>query len=806
MAHPPDKPRAGGPISKFWQKMAALAGVPPEPNPDGVTPLDVIFSCCVCNASFSEVYSGEQNTVQMLSDGINPKDRIVTRLFFASCCHVFCTKHLEGGGAPFHAAGTRPRAACPVCSKEGELYSIRGFSPGEYDPAIPACWFVTPPVKLETNEKGMEALRFQYMSLITYSTQITQDHRKVKKELDTAQSELQSIKSASDEAQAKVQRLEQENMRLRDLESELNRIRARLPEVRHYLSIVPKIAEQNDQMRTRLASLGFQMHFEPLAFDKYKPPSVDDDGDGYGDDRHRSGTASNFTGHRSADTLVNSEHPMTSSSQARPLKRQRRDSPSLTYDLGAGRKQHMVDDRAQMPPPEKPLSRMRSVKKLFPTLRKKTSSPYTSPTDDNSPDYPSHLNMGEGRDVENNSFKFGTGSLFRRRHIIQEETHQASRAHQRIDAARSVVPEQQMGCSRGFHVFSFRSPVQPSPSRRTLLPNEPSYIRLMDPLSQDSRLELGLMDPRQRHAGNDTNQLNHNTEYQREFQPEAEQEGQGEGSRWRSGQTFVSQSLNDPAASTYDSSNHYRPNPPRESVGGQGSRYHANPLTPAPQRTVNPGHMEESVVSPFFKSSSRASQRFSRPGVNQLNISSPRHSSIYPYRGQKVAVQADWHEPRGLNGLSFFASPVNTKNEPILQHPGDMSTFGLTDRHYMAHRATPLGLSSRAHQQAQPIDRQSYQPAERLSYPKQFQPLHRSSALPPQSSRQHLSRPAALPQTLPSIVRDNRTAQGHYGGPSYSGIRASRNHLVAPSYGRRDMHMSNSRGLFSSAGQRSVRR
>lgn len=69
-----------------------------QPAAEGITPLDVIFSCCVCNATFSEVYQGPGETVQGLSDGINPKNRLVTRLYLAACCHVFCSKHLEGGG------------------------------------------------------------------------------------------------------------------------------------------------------------------------------------------------------------------------------------------------------------------------------------------------------------------------------------------------------------------------------------------------------------------------------------------------------------------------------------------------------------------------------------------------------------------------------------------------------------------------------------------------------------------------------------------------------------------------------------
>ena len=68
-------------------------------------------------------------------------------------------------GPPFHPAGTRPRAPCPICTEEKgekdpkELYSIRGFKKGEFDSAIPSVWFLAPPIKLDASGKEMEALR-----------------------------------------------------------------------------------------------------------------------------------------------------------------------------------------------------------------------------------------------------------------------------------------------------------------------------------------------------------------------------------------------------------------------------------------------------------------------------------------------------------------------------------------------------------------------------------------------------------------------------------------------------------------------
>lgn len=48
-----------------------------------------------------------------------------------------------------------------------DLYSIRGFKDGEYDNAIPACWFVTPPIKLDSSGKEMEALRVSAATIVS---------------------------------------------------------------------------------------------------------------------------------------------------------------------------------------------------------------------------------------------------------------------------------------------------------------------------------------------------------------------------------------------------------------------------------------------------------------------------------------------------------------------------------------------------------------------------------------------------------------------------------------------------------------
>lgn len=91
-------------LTKAMQKTGLSRPKAGSDSDEEVTPLDIIYSCCVCNATFSEAYQNDNEAIEMLSDGINPKDRTPTRLFLSDCCHVFCTKHLDGGGALAHAA------------------------------------------------------------------------------------------------------------------------------------------------------------------------------------------------------------------------------------------------------------------------------------------------------------------------------------------------------------------------------------------------------------------------------------------------------------------------------------------------------------------------------------------------------------------------------------------------------------------------------------------------------------------------------------------------------------------------------
>lgn len=86
-----------------------------------------------------------------------------------------------------HTARDIRTAPCPLCSKERNdkrlktLYAIYGFQNGQYDEDIPKVWFDVPPVKLDSSEPGMEALRVSLHSAncfweLTVIVSISQPH------------------------------------------------------------------------------------------------------------------------------------------------------------------------------------------------------------------------------------------------------------------------------------------------------------------------------------------------------------------------------------------------------------------------------------------------------------------------------------------------------------------------------------------------------------------------------------------------------------------------------------------------------
>ncbi|KAF2027821.1 hypothetical protein EK21DRAFT_25968, partial [Setomelanomma holmii] len=387
--------------------------VPPS---EGTAPLNFIYACQVCCYSFADVYDGRNTTVKGFSDGINPKERLVTHLFLASCCHVFCGSHLEGGGPAFHPDGQRPKAPCPVCIKEKgdheprDLYSVRGFQESEYDPMIPDTWFKTPPIGFDSKGKEMEALRFQYLALVRYCQNTHASRKPMQDALAKTEKRLSSVQNIASGEHAKVLTLQQETEklkaaqkefdksqaeveRLRDVEQEVDQYRRlnvnpkdletfknNKDAIRHYLKLVPVLIEQNEKMRERLASLGFAMALEPVPnLKSFDLDTLDDDG---GMNARHIGdtvpsqrkTTSSHTAGRSAHTSGGAQPGPSSPLTQRPMKRQRLESP-LPHNMHVD----PPTSRDAMPPPQKSLSKMRSVRKIFPSIKKRFTSGRSNP-------------------------------------------------------------------------------------------------------------------------------------------------------------------------------------------------------------------------------------------------------------------------------------------------------------------------------------------------------------------------------------------------------------------------------------------
>lgn len=58
---------------------------------------ELIFSCSICQATVSDVYTTSESNKGFHS-GSGDEEGVVAKLWIAECSHVTCSKHLEGGG------------------------------------------------------------------------------------------------------------------------------------------------------------------------------------------------------------------------------------------------------------------------------------------------------------------------------------------------------------------------------------------------------------------------------------------------------------------------------------------------------------------------------------------------------------------------------------------------------------------------------------------------------------------------------------------------------------------------------------
>lgn len=675
-----------------------------------------------------------------------------------------------------------------------ELYSVRGFKEGEYDPAIPKQWFSAPPVKLDGKDKEMEALRvglpvatwkgdctnqikFHYLALIRYSKSATTAHKHSEQKLAEAQGKLRTMQDLASEEHAKVVSLEQEVEHLRPFEKDIQKLyklQARLPAIEHYLKLLPKLAEyetlprssfttlmhlrQNDLMKERLASVGFQMALEPMP--NFKEPFpldcngkfVADEVDYTAEDVRK--TASSHTVGRSAHANGLADDLGSSSPQRdRPLKRPRVDSPKAAKNI------HLApSSRDQMPPPAtKPLSRMKSMRsKLFPTIRKKFSngraSPVLSGHHGSDPDVQMYEN-GNWEAIDAPHQASGDHGRPPTRHGLRQETPYMSGAlpvedHQRDGGSNGFEGLPTMG-ARDNTEFTFRShsPIKLNGPQSSGLPTERSYIRLLDGLGRDTRLDLGIQDPRA-NTPNHQRPIFHEPPAMHNIR-EKREEGRGR-KRWDFGHAFLNQSPNVATSSAYRQPGPSQYNQISRTTSNALDRDSMNPVTPAPARFQRPVEEVDYVVSPNFESGNRYERLSPRGRIAERGVSL-NHSTIYPFPRKGTLMDSDWHQPRGLNGLSFFNSPMNPRNEPIQwRERDDSSKYAAPKRQYQSPNIDSRSFITRPDTQRSPFFNDStYGSLDRPSFSRQ-PPLPVVSS--PNVGRRSQSRASYLPSAMPSIV------------------------------------------------------
>lgn len=565
-------------------------------------------------------------------------------------------------------------------------------------------------------------------------------------------------------------------------------------------------------MKRRLASLGFAMALEPVPNFKGLDPHAFDSDDAFpgaypGDAgaMPRKTTSSHTAGrsaHASGQTAAAPSSPLIQ----RPLKRQRLDSP-----LPGNMQIDLPTNRNAMPPPPKPISRMHSMRKIFPSLRKKFSHGRSTPLSDDLVEGNGDIKM-----YDNGNWQDAARDPPSTRDGLRGDTPYMSGALPIEQPAQAETPrESQLLSSVGINDhksdFTFRSssPIKmgnPSSEHRPVqLPTEPSYIRLMDGLSRDTGIELGLKDPRENtitgyHDGRNR-QVTDTQPVQHPLREETQKP-------WSLGHPFLHQSPHRPLSAARSHLNH----PSSSQTNGFGNRAYVEPslgsVTPAPRRYQQPGQQIDSVVSPFFKSSHRHAPAYSRTGFAELQDSSNRFGASQSQRTRTNEPQSGWHEPRSLNGLSFFDSPVNARNQPI-QHTYERRYIEPTtsSRHYASRNLNSRGLITRPEAGGPPFagDNAYRSSCERPSYATRA-PVHSQSANHfPSFTSSSYSRPRQLPSALPPTgpSRSPDGTQPQWDNLQRMGVRSSRQtfgNFVGSTF------TGPARNLFSSAGRRSVKR
>jgi hypothetical protein len=397
----------------------------------------------------------------------------------------------------------------------------------------------------------------------------------------------------------------------------------------------------------------------------------------------------------SAATLVDTQPHL--SPEGRPKKRMR-----VFSSLGLRPEQERnLDSRDQMPPPSKPFSRFGSMKKAFNSFRKKdfegrATSALSFNTGEVVQDAQIH-DQGTG-----NQLGSGYDRPFTRQGIQRSETPRMSGALPTGSVKKSPNRYSVGSITSSKGQFTFRSPIEFTRSSPNNLPNKPSYMHIMDGLGQSNGMDLGLKDPRQNNArpnhpghqmsghqmnghqmsGHQMNGHQMNGHQMNGHQMNGAHQSSIPRENGNFGHPFLHQSPKDPKEIARGHPQPLRSNPVTQADIEMLNQVSTNPVTPTPRRLQKAAapEDEDSVVSPFFKSSSRFSQshlpqsRFphspARSGVayptdRRHPLDACQSLRPAPLRLPQTRSASSWTEGRSLNGLSFFNEPLDRRNQPI---------------------------------------------------------------------------------------------------------------------------------------------
>jgi hypothetical protein len=569
-------------------------------------------------------------------------------------------------------------------------------------------------------------------------------------------------------------------------------------------------------MQERLASLGFAMALEPVPNLKGFDLNVLDEDGGLNIDYYGTAGASlrkMTSGHtvgRPAHTSGDRTTAPASPFLQRPTKRRRVDSP-----LPNNIKIEQPVGRNTMPPPQKPVSRMRSMRKILPTLRKKLTGGQSSAASDIDYSNSDDMQMFEDGHCDDAAYSsIGQSSRFRHDQAEVREDYRHETSY--MSGALPIKRSSQARSNGGQHfpssvsiddgpgfTFGAASPLKMSDRSNShqpvQLPTEPSYIRLMDGLSRDNGVELGLKDPRANQANTPRPRADKQgepfAEDRRRFPEVGGQEDWGEA---RPSHYHSQNEASFPAGPHFNSMHQTQIN---TSANGDFRNLAMEPITPAHRRHQQPGHRIENVVSPNIDITNRSISPIFKPRIAEPQDSSTLFVAYRSPRPQMAEPDARWRDRNVLNGLSFFESPVLSRNQSTHSHREQQP---LAPRHYQSRNLDSSGYFIRPDTDRSPFFRDSAygSSGDKPTYSRE-QPTHKRSSIPFSSfNRPSHHRTGRIPSAMPSIVSSVRT-QPQWEGLQRMGVRSSRRDFSGI---EGNTYISPSRKLFSNAGRMSIRR